>query len=45
MVAIPNVATTAACAALCKDNCQFLTYDYMKQACFTKIWTAPVMEG
>lgn len=45
LVATPDVASTAACADLCKANCQFFTYDYVTKTCYTKTWTAPVLEG
>jgi hypothetical protein len=45
MLATANVSTVAACAALCKADCQFFTYDYVKQTCMQKQYTAPVVEG
>ena len=44
-VVTPGVATVAACAALCTDDCQFFTYDYRQQACTVKNYVAPVLTG
>jgi hypothetical protein len=45
MVPTQNIASTAACAALCTGNCMFFTYEYQTRTCFVKNFAASTMAG
>lgn len=45
MVPTQNIASTAACAALCTGNCMFFTYEYQTRTCFVKNFVASAMAG
>lgn len=45
MVTTQGVAKFADCAAMCQQDCVFFTYNYQRQACSIKTYSAPELEG
>jgi hypothetical protein len=40
-----NIDTFVACVALCKDDCEYVTYDYVARTCYVRIGYEPIYMG